>query len=69
MIAPKDESHQLVMQWLESEGLKSLAIPAPRGDSIVVQASISQIEKLLNAEYSSYGMYPAINKDRVLIHR
>ena len=55
MIAPKDESSDLVMQWIESEGLGDSAIFSPRLDSVVVEASISKIEKLLNAEYTPFG--------------
>lgn len=55
MIAPKDESSDLVMQWIESEGLADFATISPRLDTVVVEASISKIEKLLNAEYSPFG--------------
>ncbi|KAE9364154.1 subtilisin-like protein [Stipitochalara longipes BDJ] len=53
-IAPKDESRDLVMQWLDREGLGKNSSISPRQDSIIVQASVSQIEKLLNAEYSPF---------------
>ena len=55
MIAPKDESGDLVMDWLNSAGLGSHASLSQRGDSVIVEASISQIEKLLDAEYSAFG--------------
>ena len=55
MIAPKDESNDLVLQWLETEGLKSCSSSSGRGDSIIVEASVTQAEKLLNAEYSAFG--------------
>jgi tripeptidyl-peptidase-1 len=55
MIAPKDESRDLVMQWLNGEGLGEYASMSPRTDSVIVQASISRIEKLLKAEYSAFG--------------
>lgn len=55
IIAPKDESSDLVMDWLKSAGLGSHASLSARGDSVIVEASISQIEKLLNAEYSAFG--------------
>jgi hypothetical protein len=55
MIAPKDESRELVMKWLNSEGLGENASLSSRADSIIVQASVSQIEKLLNAEYAPFG--------------
>lgn len=54
IIAPKDESGDLVMGWLESMGLRSQATYSTRGDSILIEASIAQVEKLLNAEYSPY---------------
>jgi tripeptidyl-peptidase I len=55
MIAPKDESSDLVMSWLKNQGLSSHATLSARGDSVIVEASISQIEKLLSAEYSAFG--------------
>ncbi len=55
MIAPKDESSNLVLQWLDTEGLSSRATVSSRGDSIVVQTSVSQVEKLLKAEYHVFG--------------
>jgi tripeptidyl-peptidase-1 len=55
IISPKDESRELVMQWLNDEGLGKYVSMSPRMDSVVVQASISQIEKLLNAEYNAFG--------------
>ena len=55
MIAPKDESSDLVMGWLKDAGLSSHAMISPRGDSVIVEASIKQIEKLLNAEYNAFG--------------
>jgi hypothetical protein len=57
MIAPKDESRDLVLNWVEEAGLSRYASPYPSSDSIVLEASISQIEKLINAEYSSFGEY------------
>lgn len=58
MIAPKDESSELVMQWLRSEGLIGQATVSPRLDSIILEASISQVEKLLQAEYQPFGKFP-----------
>lgn len=58
MVAPRDESSDLVMQWIESEGLRQYATLSPRQDSVIVEASISKIEKLLNAEYTPFGMPP-----------
>lgn len=54
IIAPKDESGSLVMEWLEAMGMRSYASYSKRGDSIVIEASIAQIERLLDAEYSAF---------------
>lgn len=54
IIAPKDESGAMVMEWLEAMGLRDHAEYSKRGDSIVIEASISQIERLLDAEYSAF---------------
>ena len=56
MIAPKTESRDIVMRWLGSYNLANMAVVSPRLDSIIVKASIIQVEKLLNAEYSQFGM-------------
>jgi tripeptidyl-peptidase I len=58
MVAPKDESSDLVMQWIAAEGLGSHATISPRLDSVIVEASISQIENLLNTEYTPFGETP-----------
>jgi tripeptidyl-peptidase I len=58
MIAPKDESRDLVLNWVEEAGLGRYASSYPSSDSVVLEASISQIEKLINAEYSSFGECP-----------
>lgn len=55
MIAPKDESKDLVMQWLESEGMSDEASLSPRLDSVLIQTTVDKIEKLLNAEYSAFS--------------
>jgi hypothetical protein len=57
MIAPKGESRDLVLSWVEEAGLSRYASSYPSSDSVVLEASISQIEKLINAEYSSFGEY------------
>ena len=56
MIAPKDESKDLVMQWLESEGMSGEASLSPRLDAVVIETTVDKIEKLLKAEYSVFGM-------------
>jgi tripeptidyl-peptidase-1 len=55
MIAPKYDSRELVMKWLNSEGLGKNASLSSRADSIIVQASVNQIERLLNADYAPFG--------------
>lgn len=55
MIAPKSESADLVMKWLGSENLSNSAVLSPRLDSVIVEASVTQIEKLLGAEYDAFG--------------
>lgn len=55
MIAPKDESTDLVMQWLESAGMSSEASLSPRLDTVVVESTIDKIENLLKAEYNAFG--------------
>jgi hypothetical protein len=55
MIAPKDESRDLVLQWLAHKGLGGQIEMSPRSDTVIVKASIAQIEKLLHAEYSPFG--------------
>jgi tripeptidyl-peptidase-1 len=55
MIAPKDESSEIVLKWLESQGLSRHASVSPRSDAVIVDASVSQVEKLLEAEYSAFS--------------
>ncbi|KAG4030019.1 hypothetical protein MFRU_013g00430 [Monilinia fructicola] len=60
MIAPKTQSRDLVLQWLATAGLSNQTSVSARGDSVVVEASISKIEELLQAEYNAYihtGLY------------
>lgn len=54
IIAPKEESGAMVMEWLAGHGLQNHAKYSKRGDAIIIEASISQIEELLDAEYSVY---------------
>lgn len=56
MIAPKQESSDLVMQWLQGETEKTEAEITMKGDYVTIQASVDTIEKLLDAEYSVFGM-------------
>lgn len=55
MIAPKDESRDLVMNWIATEGMLDYASVSPRLDAVIVEAPIRQIEKLLKAEYEQFG--------------
>ena len=55
MIAPKKETQDLVQQWLSEQGLGKDAHLSPRLDSLIVESSVAQIEKLLNTEYSPFG--------------
>jgi tripeptidyl-peptidase-1 len=53
MISPKDQSKSLVLEWLNAEGLT--ASLSPRSDSVILEASISRIEKLLDTKYEVFG--------------
>ena len=55
MIAPKTQSRDLVLQWLSTAGLTNQTTVSARGDSVIVEASISQVEELLQAKYDAYG--------------
>ncbi|KAM0192469.1 hypothetical protein ACHAPC_001806 [Botrytis cinerea] len=60
MIAPKTQSRDLVLQWLSTAGLTNQTTVSARGDSVIVEASISQVEELLQAKYDAYvhtGLY------------
>jgi tripeptidyl-peptidase-1 len=57
MIAPEQESKDIVIQWLSREISRTEAKITSKGDYITVQANVKTIEKLLNAEYSVFGMY------------
>ncbi|KAI1871926.1 hypothetical protein JX265_005912 [Neoarthrinium moseri] len=55
MIAPRDESKSLVFEWLRQQGLDQDAVLSPRGNTVVVKASVRQAEKLLGAQYDVYN--------------
>lgn len=57
MIAPKQESSDLVMQWLAGELSSSDAQVTLKGDYVTVRASVNTIEQLLKAEYSVFSAY------------
>jgi tripeptidyl-peptidase-1 len=55
MVAPAEESADLVMKWLQTElsGLGNKV--SQEGDYITVEASVKEIEQLLDAEYDVFG--------------
>jgi hypothetical protein len=55
MIAPAQESGDLVMQWLQTS--LSNAKVSQQGDYVTVEASVNEIEELLDADYNVFGMY------------
>ncbi|KAK6580446.1 hypothetical protein PZA11_007468 [Diplocarpon coronariae] len=55
MIGPKDESMELVLEWLATEGLDEHASASPRSDAIILTASVAQVERILDAEYSEFA--------------
>ncbi|CAI6303074.1 unnamed protein product [Periconia digitata] len=54
MIAPKQESVDLVQTWLERELPSSGADVLVNGDYVTVRASVNAIEKLLKTEYNTF---------------
>jgi tripeptidyl-peptidase-1 len=56
LIAPTEESADLVMQWLESEMPDIGTKVTQKGDYVTVEASVKEIEQLLGAEYSVFGI-------------
>ncbi|KAH8702808.1 Pro-kumamolisin, activation domain-containing protein [Phaeosphaeriaceae sp. PMI808] len=54
VVAPKQESSDLVMQWLTSETVSSEAKITMKGDYVTIQANVKTIEKPLNAEYNVF---------------
>jgi tripeptidyl-peptidase-1 len=55
-IAPTEESADLVMQWLESELSDIGTKVTQKGDYVTIEASVKEIEQLLGAEYSVFGI-------------
>lgn len=55
MIAPKQESSDLVKQWLASDVSSPEAKITTKGDYVTIEANVRTIEKLLNAEYNVFG--------------
>lgn len=54
MIAPRQESVDLVKGWLAKISHSNVEVTV-QGDYITVEASINKVEELLNAEYSTFG--------------
>jgi tripeptidyl-peptidase-1 len=50
MIAPAEDSSDLVIKWLESELSGSGTKVSQKGDYVTVEASVKEIEQLLDAE-------------------
>jgi tripeptidyl-peptidase-1 len=63
MVAPAKESADFVMQWLESEISNMGTKVSQKGDYVTVEASVAEIEQLLDAKYSVFGI-SALNRDR-----
>jgi tripeptidyl-peptidase-1 len=57
-LAPKPESVQAVQGWLKGAGLGDHTELGGSGSSIVVYASVADVEKLLHTEYHPFGMSP-----------
>lgn len=57
MLAPESHVVDQVVSWLNDAGLSG-AKPSERGDAVVVMASVSDAEKLLNAKYEHFGKSP-----------
>jgi tripeptidyl-peptidase-1 len=57
MVAPAEESTDLVMQWLQNEFSGPDAKVSQKGDYVTVEASVKKIEELLDAEYSVFGTF------------
>jgi tripeptidyl-peptidase-1 len=63
MVAPAKESADFVMQWLESELSHLSTKVSQKGDYVTVEASVAEIEQLLDAKYSVFGTFaPKCNK-------
>jgi tripeptidyl-peptidase I len=62
VIAPKNESKELVLQWISGHGLTGVV--NARGNAVHLNATVSQAQDLLGAEYSSYskefGIMPSL---------
>ncbi|ETS87832.1 hypothetical protein PFICI_01660 [Pestalotiopsis fici W106-1] len=54
IIAPKEESRQLVFEWLGNNSLSDTASLNERGNIVTVTTTVSKAEQLLNTKYNSY---------------
>jgi len=57
MIAPKQESLNLVKDWLTKELSGTAAEFAVNSDYVTVQASVNVVEKLLKTQYNAFGTF------------
>jgi tripeptidyl-peptidase I len=57
IVAPKDESRLLVLDWLSQQGLADKSTVTSRGTAITVTASVEAIENLLQAQYDTYSEF------------
>jgi tripeptidyl-peptidase-1 len=55
IIAPAQESHDLVYEWISANGLASVTTLNPRGNTYLLNTTVDVAEKLLNAEYHMYS--------------
>ncbi|KAH8649239.1 peptidase S8/S53 domain-containing protein [Xylariales sp. PMI_506] len=55
IIAPSQQSHDLVLNWLKSEGFADDDISLnKRGNTLLVKTNVAKAESLLSAEYKNY---------------
>jgi tripeptidyl-peptidase-1 len=57
MVAPKQESIDLVKEWLARETSGSNAEVTVKGDYVTVQASVNVVEQLLKTKYNTFGKF------------
>jgi tripeptidyl-peptidase I len=60
-VAPKEESVDLVKDWLSSATSGDEAVISVEGDYVTVQASVNTVERLLKTEYSTFGNFSFIS--------
>lgn len=55
MLAPSPEAVENVQTWLKEAGILDAKLSG-RGDALVMTASVSDVEQLLNTKYEHFGM-------------